>query len=164
MQASGAGVVAARQRVQVAHHLSGLPHVVAHDVQQVLVDDAPLGELHDGDEQALLVHLGGVWPVAATPHVDHVGRAGEEGDQGAVAKYRVDHGEVVEVPCALPRVVRDVGVALVDAVGADVVDEVDDGRRHGVDVARGAGYRLGDHPALGVVDAGREVAGFPHAG
>ena len=31
---------------------------------------------------------------------------------------------------------------------------------HGVDVAGGPGHRLGQHAAAGVVDAGREIAGF----
>ena len=164
VQAAGARVVTARQRVQVADHLPGFAHVVAHDVQQVLVDHAPFSELHDGDEKPLFVNLGGVRSVTAAAHVDHVGCAGEEGDQVAVSEHRVDHGEVVQVAGALPRVVGDVRVALVDPVRADVFDEVDDRCGHGVDVAWGAGDRLGDHPALSVVDAGRQVAGFADTG
>ena len=127
---------------------------MAHDVQQVLVDHASLGELHDGDEQSLLVDLGGVGAVAPAPHIDHVGRAGEVADEGAGPEHRVHDCEVVEVAGALPRVVGDVRVALVDPMRANVLDEVGYRGGHRVDVAGRAGHRLGDHPALHVVDAG----------
>jgi hypothetical protein len=42
--------------------------------------------------------------------------------------------------------------------------EVTAGLGHGVDVARRAGYRLGQHAAVEVEDAGGDIAAFTHDG
>ena len=158
------GVVAGRQRKQVADYLFVFAHVVANDVDQHLVDFAALGELHDRDQNPLLVNLARIGTEAAAADVDHVRGAGEVTDQPAVAERRVDEGKIVQVPGTFPRIVGDVGIALEDIVFADVVDEITYRRGHRVDVPRGAGNGLRHHQAFAVEYPRRDVAGLAHRG
>ena len=137
---------------------------MAHDVDKILVDHAAFNELHDRDEEPLFVDLGGVGAEASAADVDHMGGTAEVSDEPVPAEHRGDDGEVVEVSGALPRVVGDVGVTFIDAVGSDVLDEVGHRGGHGVHVARGTSDRLSDHAPFDVIDAGGKVPGLPDAG
>src|SRR5687767_364805 len=62
----------------------------------------------------------------------------------------------------LPRVVGDHDVVLLEGLGRDLAQEVVDGGRHRVYMARSTRHRLGDHSAAAVEESGREVAGLSH--
>src|SRR5699024_10181410 len=51
-----------------------------------------------------------------------------------------------------------------DIVGADVVDEMTDRFRHGVDMTRRSGHGLGEHAALAIEHAGGKIARFAYRG
>src|SRR5262249_35202817 len=89
---------------------------------------------------------------------------GEEGDELAIEEGGRDHGDVVEVPGALPRIVGDVGVALRHLLAGDLPDEVEHRLRHRIDMARRAGHRLSQHLALRREATGREVARLAYGG
>ena len=156
--------VAGDQRVDVAFELERLAHVPAHQLQQVLVDAALAAERHDRDVEPFLEHRARVRPEAASADVDHVGGAGEGADDPALAEHRRHHREVVQVAAGEPRVVGDVDVALAHDLVGVAGEEVLHGDGHRVDVAGRAGDRLGQHPALGVEDAGGEIARLAHGG
>ena len=163
-QAVGTGPVAGDQRVNVAFELERLAHVPAHHLQQVLVDPALAAERHDRDVETLLEHGARIGPEAAPADVDHVGGAGEGADHPAFAEHRRHHREVVQVAAGEPRVVGDVDIALAHDLVGVAGEEVLHRNGHRVDVAGRAGDRLGEHPALGVEDAGGEVACLAHGG
>ena len=75
-----------------------------------------------------------------------------------------DHGDVMQVARALPWIVGDVDVAVMDVVAPDAADEMRDGVGHGVDMARSAGDRLRQHIAFDVIHACRQVARLAHRG
>ena len=157
--------------MNVADNLIRFANVDLDNVDEIAVELPPLGPLHDGDVDSLLVNLLGVRAVAATADVDDVRRRREEPDQRLrgravglrnVSEHRRTHSDVVEVAGALPRVVRDVNVARVDPIGTDVVNEMRHGISHCVHVARRAGDGLGDHPPAPVEHASRQVTGLTH--
>ena len=163
-QAVGAGPVAGDQRVHVAFELERLAHVPAHHLDEVLVDPALAHERHDRDVEPFLVHGARVRPEAAPADIHHVRGAGEGADDPALAEHRRDDRQVVQVAAGEPRVVGDVDIALAHDLVGVAGEEVLHRDGHGVDVARRAGHRLGEHPALGVEDAGGEVARLAHGG
>ena len=65
---------------------------------------------------------------------------------------------------AEPGVVGDVVIARLHRLGWEFGQEMPDRFHHRVDVAGGAGDGLGEHAAVQVEDAGREVARFAHRG
>ena len=116
-EAPAADLVAGGQAVEVADDVVRRAHVVAHDVDEVAVQPAPVGPAHDGDPQPLLVDLAGVGTPAPAAHVDHVGGGGEEADEVVAGEHGCRDGEVVQVTGALPGIVGDVDVARRDALG-----------------------------------------------
>jgi hypothetical protein len=157
-------VVAGGEGVDVALDLERLAHVGAHDPEQVLVHRAGARQGHDRQRQPFLEDLPPVRAHAEPADIDDMHRRGEEPDRPALVEGRADHGEIVKVPASQPGIVGDVVIALPHAGERIGGEEVLDRVRHRVDVARRAGDRLGQHAALGVEDAGREVAGLPHRG
>ena len=93
-----------------------------------------------------------------------MGGAGEGADHPAFAEHRRHHREVVQMAAGEPRVVGDVDIALAHDLVGVAGEEVLHRNGHRVDVAGRAGDRLGEHPALGVEDAGGEVARLAHGG
>ena len=152
------GLVTYREAVDVADDLIGL-RTVAHG-DEVVVELASLDPLQDRDSHAFLVHLTGLG-AGSMADVDDVA-VDEEADNDVSRRITEDglDGDVVEVAGALPRIVGDVDVAWIDAFRTDVVDEVADRGRHRVHMAGGAGDGLGDHSALPVEHAGRQVTGL----
>ncbi len=112
-------LVAGCERIDIADHLMTLSHIVAQDVDEVLVDASAFGKLHDRDEDTFLVDFVRIRAEAATADIHHMGGTGEVADEDAVAKARRDDGEVVQVAGALPGVVGDVDVTLEDILRAD---------------------------------------------
>ena len=163
-QAAAADLIAGRERVEIAHHLHRFAHVGGDDVDQRLIDGATLGEAHQRDEQAFLVVGARVGGHAAAADVDDVAGRGEQRDHLAAPEGRRDEGEVVQMARALPWVVGQEDVAFLHRLGREAVEEVIDRARHRVDVARRTGDRLGQHSALEVEHAGRQVAGFARGG
>ena len=157
-----ADLVAAGLGVQVADDLEGRPYVGPDDAQELLVGLPADEEAGDRNEESLLVDLPPVSPEAPAPEVEGVAAVAEEGDEVAVAEDGRHHGEVVEVARGLPRVVGNESVARFQRALREGFEEVVGARRHGVDVAWGAGDGLGDHPAAAVEEAGREVARLAH--
>ena len=70
--------------------------------------------------------------------------------------------QIMQVAAGQPRIVGDVVVAGAHRLQRKGVEEMLDRRRHRVDVAGGAGHRLGQHVAVAVEDPGREIAGLAH--
>ncbi len=163
-QAAMADLVAGRQRIDVTNDLMALAHIIVQDVDEVLVDLATLGKLHDRNEDALFINLVRIRPKTAATDIDHVCRAGEISDKRAVAEARRNDGEVVQVAGPFPRIVGDIDITFEDVLRPDIADEVTDGFRHGVDMAGRTGDRLGDHQAAAIEDAGGQVARFTYAG
>ncbi len=89
---------------------------------------------------------------------------GEKPDRLALVKGRADHGQVMQMAAGQPGIVGDVVVALLHGGQRIGGEEMLDRIGHRVDVAGRAGDRLGQHAALGVEDAGREIAGLAHRG
>ncbi len=157
-----AGLVACRQRVQVALRHVRLAHVRPHHPHQRAVDLACADEVADRDADALLEDLVGVGAEAASAHVGDVAGGREQRDQAAVQERRGDDREVVEVSRALPGVVGDEHVALAQGIDRVVAQEAAHGGRHGVDVPGSPRDRLRQHAPLQVEDARREVARLAH--
>jgi hypothetical protein len=72
----------------------------------------------------------------------------------ALVERRRDHGDVVQVAGAFPRIVGDVDIAFKHVLRADAADEVTNRLRHCIDVARRAGDGLRQHLSRHVIDAG----------
>ncbi|MEZ5410960.1 MAG: hypothetical protein R2761_23220 [Acidimicrobiales bacterium] len=136
-QALGGDVVGGGERVEVAHHLGGLPHVHPHDGHQGVVHLAPAEQVEDGDVEALLVHLAAVGGEAPAADVDHVAGVGHHRHRPAPHEHRGGHGDVVLVAGRQPRVVGDEHVARLHRVDGVGVEEVDHAGGQGVDVASG---------------------------
>ena len=83
---------------------------------------------------------------------------GEEGDELLAQEHRRHHHVVKQVPGAEPRVIGDEHVAGLHGGLREVPEEMPDGSGHGVDVARRAGHRLGDHVAGWIRDSGGKIA------
>ena len=111
---------------------------------------------------AATVRQHGVDALALKADVGDVGGTGEEPNQSAIVKRRGDHGDVMEMAGAFPRIVGDVDVTFKDVLATYAADEMANRIRHGIDVTGRAGDGLGQHLAFQIVNAGRQVAGFTH--
>ena len=163
-QPFAADLVAGNFRVDVADHLHRLAHIGGDDVDQPLVHLALVDDLGDGQVKPFLVDLLRRAHDATAADIDHVQRAGEQPDRRATAEGRRHDHDVVEMASALPGVVDDEGVAVIHLRKRHLVEHVAHAHRHRVDVARRAGDGLGQHAALRVVDAGRQVARLARRG
>ena len=163
-QALAADLVAGDLRIDVADHLDRLAHVGPDDVDQPLVHLAAIDDLGDRDVEPFLVDLLGLADDAAAADIDDVQGAGEQADRLAAPEGRRDDDDVVQMAGALPRIVDDEGVALVHLGDRHLVEHMAGAHRHRIDMARRAGDGLGQHAALGVVDAGREIARLARRG
>ena len=65
---------------------------------------------------------------------------------------------------AKPRIIGDEGLAWAHGAQGKTAQDVAHGGGHGVDMSGRAGDRLSQHSALGVEDAGGEIARLPHRG
>jgi hypothetical protein len=86
--------------------------------------------------------------------------AGHQADQLAFMKTGLHQYEVVEVTRSQPGVVGHEGVARAHRAFGDHVEEMFNRLGHGVDMPRCAGYRLRQHVAVDVENAGGDVAAF----
>ena len=163
-QAAAALVVAGGERVDIALDLQRLAHIGAQDAQQVVVHLAFARQRHQRDREPLLEHLPSIGPHAETADIDDMDGAGEQADRLAAQKGRADHGQIVQMAAGQPRIIGDVMVALLHRRERKGVEEMLDRGGHRIDVAGGAGHRLGQHGSVAVEDAGREVAGLAHRG
>ncbi|CAB3714706.1 hypothetical protein LMG26845_05972 [Achromobacter insuavis] len=164
LQAAATDVVAGHQRVQVALDLLRLAHVGADDGQHAGVHLVLVEEAQDRQEQAFVIDLQAVGAAADAADVDHVQGRGEQRHQRAVVEHRRDHGHVEQVAGALPWVVGQQHVAVLQGLRRKHLEEVLDRFGHGVDVAGRAGDGLGDHAAVGQENAGRQIAGLARGG
>ena len=163
-QLLAAAAVAGGERVEIALGHDGVADVVGDDAHQRLVANAAVEELHDRDAQPLLVEVASVGSEAAATDVGDVAGRGEEPHGIVAVEHRRHGGEVVEVPGAVPGVVRDEHVARDQACERVHVEELADGSRHGVHMARCSRDGLRQHLPVGIEYPGREIARFPHHG
>ena len=161
-EAHAADLIAGGKRIDVALALHRLAGVAPDHRHQGVVDLSPVGELQHRDVEPLHMHIGRVRADADAAYVGQMRGAGEQADRLAPAETGRGQHEVVEVPRAQPGVVGDVDVALVHFRNREMADEVLHGLGHGIDVARRARHRLGEHPALEVEDARGQVSAFAH--
>ncbi len=161
-EAAAALVVARGERVDIALDLQGLAHIGADDAHQVFVHLPLARQRHQRDREALLEDLAAVRPHAEPADIDDMDRAGEEADRAPAQKGRAANGQIVQVAAGQPRVVGDVVVAFLHRVEREGGEEMLDRRGHRIDMAGGAGDRLGQHIAVAVEDPGRQVAGLAH--
>ena len=159
-----ADAVAADQRMDVALDLHRLADVGAHDAHHAFVDLAFAHQGQQRQEQAFVEDLPAVGRLAEAADVDHVRGAGEQRHQLAVMEGGRGDDDVVEMAGALPRVVGHIGIARLHGLDRELADEMDDAARHRVHVARRAGDGLGQHLAVEVEHAGRDVARLARAG
>jgi len=155
-------LVAGGKRINVADHLIVLAHIVAHDLDEAHIDIAAFGEFHNRNAKPFFVDRIGVGPETAPANIDDMRRAGEKADQSALVERRRHDRNVVQMAGAFPGIVGDVDVALVHEVVADLANEMADGFRHCVDMARRPGNRLRQHPALDVIDTGGQISRLAH--
>ena len=66
------------------------------------------------------------------------------------------------MPRAFPRVICDVNIARREIFAANSAHEMGHRIGHGIDMPRGAGDRLGQHPTLRIIDPGGQIAGLAH--
>ena len=76
-----ADVVAGCKRVEVADHLIRCPHVGADHCDEVAINLASFGELHNRDLDAFLIDRFAIGAKAAPADIDDVRGAGEEADE-----------------------------------------------------------------------------------
>ncbi len=163
-QRAAADVVAGGLGVEVADCLVREADVGADDFQQLVVRLAAGEEFRHGDAQALLENLVRFAGEDLAADVGGVAEVAEVGDDLAVAEDRGEDGEVVELAGGHPGVVGDEDVAVGQGVWRVGGEEMANAGGHGVDVAGGAGQRLGHHLAAGVEDAAGQVLRFAHDG
>ena len=163
-QALGAGIVAGAEGVDVALEFDRGAGADADEVEEGLVRLSGLEAFHDGDIEAFLEDRTALGAHAQAANIDDMCGIGEEADDFSVMEGGGDDGEVVQMPGAEPGVVGDVMVTLAHGLGGEFRQEVAHRFHHGVDVAGGAGHRLGQHAALQVEDAGGEIARLAHRG
>ena len=157
-----AGVVAAHERQEIAPDLHRIAGVGEQDRQEVVVERAPVAQLHVGDEDALFVDRPRIGGEPAPADVDDVARGSEQCHRRPVDESGRHHHEVEQVSGAEPRVVRHEDVPRLHPRHWEPRQEVLDGTGHRVDVPRGAGHGLRDHAAAQIVDPGGEVARLAH--
>jgi len=161
----GADVVRRDLRPDVAGHLLGCPHVPADHLQDGLIGDAPLVELHQGDEEALLEDFMVVRGDAAAD-VRVVEDAGGKSDEPPSVEDGAHDADIVEVARQGPRVVRDEDVPRRAGFRRKPGDEALDAEGHGPGLARGregalgqlAASPVGEHAGVivGVAEQARE--------
>ena len=161
-QPAAADVVAAGQRIDIALGVDRLARVGANNRHQGLIHLAVVEELQHRDVEALHEHVGGIGAEADAADVHEMAGAGEQGHQLAVAETGRSDDEVVEVTGAHPRIVGDVSIARLHRVDREVTQEMLHRLGHGIHMAGRAGDGLGQHAALEIEDAGREVARLAH--
>ena len=161
-QAHCTGVVAAHQRQEIAPDLHRVAGVGEQNRQDVVVEGAPVAQLHVGDEDAFFVDRPRIGGEPAAPDVDDVARRREQRHRRRADESGRHHHEVEQVPGTEPRIVRHEDVPRAHLRDREPHEEVLHGPRHRVDVPRGAGHRLRDHAAPQIVDSGGEIAGFAH--
>ena len=137
-------------------------HVVADDVVQGLVGPALLVELGDRDPEPLFVNVARAGADAVAPDVGVVNGRAQIGDDPPLVEDRRKHRDVEEVPGRDPGIVDDQHVARTQLRGRKLQQDIAARRRQAVDVPGGAGHGLGDHAALGVEHAVREIAGLAY--
>ena len=90
--------------------------------------------------------------------------AGKEAHQNTLVKGGRDHGKIMQMARPLPRVVGQVDIAFKDILTADPPDEMRQGIRHGIHMAGCPGDGLRQHPALHIIDPGRQIPRLPDRG
>ena len=106
----GADMVCRDLRPDIADNFVGRPHVPPDHLQDRLVQDPPVVELHEGDEEALLEDLMVIRGDAAAD-IGMVEDAGSKGDQRAFVEDGAHDADVVQMARQGPRVVRDEDVS-----------------------------------------------------
>ncbi len=160
----GAHLVAGGLCVQVAHRLVGSAHVGPDQLDEVLVDLSGAEQFHDGQSQPLLINLSGLGGEDPAPYVGRVAGVGEIADDSPSPEHRGCNRDVVDLPGGHPRVVGEKNIAFGEPFGRVFGQQVAHPGRHGVDVARSAGERLGHHGALGVEHPAGQVLRLPDDG
>ena len=119
---------------------------------------AGAGQARDRHVQTFLVDLPAIRPKAAPTDIDDMAGTGEQSDQTIVVEGRCHDREIVQVAGPLPRIVGDENIAFAHRVDGEFLKEKPDTGGHRVDMTRGAGDRLGEHPPSGVENPGGQVA------
>src|SRR5690606_33718381 len=109
---------------QVTDDLIGHAHVLAEQLYQRGVQAALVHQLHDGDLEALLEHLSGLWRPDLATDIWCVSRAGREPDEPALVEDGLRDGDVRQMPGALVDVVRHVDIVGADLVSGELGQEV----------------------------------------
>ena len=163
-QAAMPDLVAGRQRIDIANQLIGFAHIAADNADQRLVHIALVGKFHDRDIEPLFIDGLRIRPKTSAANVDDMRRTGEEADQHAVMERRRNHGNVMQVTSAFPRIVCDIDISVEDVLTPDPADEMRNRICHRIDVARSAGDSLSQHLAMRIINPRRQIARFAHRG
>ena len=78
---------------------------------------------------------------------------GKKTNQLAFLKRRADHGDVVQMPGTLPRVIGDIDITFEYIVATYTPNKVSHRISHRINVTGSAGYCLRQHLAPQVIDA-----------
>ena len=157
-QAARTRVVRTDEGEHVAPHLHGAARIGEDDGKKLLVELSLFPDPQVRDEGALLEGGVGLGRHADATHVNDVAGGREKGDKPLPQEHRRHHHIVEQVPGAEPRIVGDEDVSRLHGGLREVLEEMGNRGRHGVDMARGARHRLGDHVSFRVIDAGGQVA------
>ncbi len=84
----------------------------------------------------------------------------KKGDEFLFEEHWCHHHIVKQMACAEPWVIGAINIAGLHGVLRIFVEEMRNGRGHGVYVAGRSGHRLGDHVALCIINTSREVTCF----
>ena len=152
---SGSDVDAGQHRADVPEDLFGCAAVGGDDVQHVPLRLAGELDRHGRQDQALVVHLGGVRRQASRgdpADVGHVQQRGGEERHAAVEAHRAEKHHVVGVDAASVGVVEGEHVALAHLVGREVAQKFGQRGSQARQVHQRGADRLRHQPAPAVED------------
>ena len=93
-----------------------------------------------------------------------MGGAGERADWPPIFEHRCHHRQIMQMAARQPRIVGDIGIALMHFSHWIFVEEMFDRDSHGIDMARRTCDGLGKHPPLDIKNAGRKITCLAHRG
>nr|MBC6967810.1 hypothetical protein [Roseobacter litoralis] len=152
-QAAVANLIACRQRIDVTNQLIRFAHITPDDPRQCRIHLASVSEFPDGDVEPLFINAMRIRTKTAPTDIHDMRGAGKKSDQNAVVKRRRYHRDVMKMTRAFPWIIGDIDVALKNVLTSNAADEMGNRIRHRIDMARCAGHGLGQHVALGVINA-----------
>ena len=160
----GTGVIAGAKGIDIAFQFDRRARSCADEIKKRLIRRAGIEAFHDRDIEPFFENAAPFRAHAKAANINDMRGIGEKPDNLAATKGGRDHGQVMQMPGREPRVIGDVVITWLHAGGGEFRQEVAHRFRHGIHMARRAGYGLGQHAPLQVKDAGGKITRFAHRG